>query len=212
MGRTDQPHRRGQALHHPPRTAHRQRGLSLVELMISLAISATLLVATMVALDVSFRAYAIAAEQASSQATTRMIINRLLTLVRTSTAHGPLLPDDAAVPPITLAGNVISSNFLQLINPNGELITVTYNAADQQLDLTIDTGDGTPPQTFPILGGVTDAQFSLTRRLDDDGILVLDRGTMDFTVEAGADATIAIENKDTPPIRVIASTKPRKIP
>ena len=71
-------------------TRHRRhRGLSLVEMLISLAITGLLLAATMVALDVSFRAYADAAEQASSQAASRMIVNRLITMIRTSTAHGP---------------------------------------------------------------------------------------------------------------------------
>ena len=116
------------------------RGLSMVELLIALAISAMLLTATMVALDASFKAYADSAEQASSQAATRMIVHRLLTMVRTSTAHGPLEPDGAAVPAITLAGNTITSNYIELIDTKGYLIRIEYDAAKEELWIT-----STPP-------------------------------------------------------------------
>ena len=43
----------------------------------------------MVALDASFKAYAASAEQASSQATTRMVTERVLQLIRTGTVQGP---------------------------------------------------------------------------------------------------------------------------
>lgn len=69
------------------------RGLSIVELLISLAIVAMLLTATMVAIDASFYAYASAAESASTQTTTRLAVHRLNALIRTSTAHGPLLAE-----------------------------------------------------------------------------------------------------------------------
>lgn len=65
-------------------------GLSIVELLISLAITAMLLTATMVAIDASFYAYASAAESASTQTTTRLAVHRLNALIRTSSAHGPL--------------------------------------------------------------------------------------------------------------------------
>lgn len=191
----------------------RNHGLSLVELLISLAISAALLTATMVALDVSFKAYAEAAEQASSQAATRMITNRLLTLIRTSTAHGPLQPNAGVNPPVTLNGNQLTSNFIRVIAPNGDDITVTYNNAAQQLDYNIipATGPVPPNQPFTLLGGVTNGVFTLTRRQNNDGIWVLDRGTMQITVVPSVDSTLAIESGNATPIFSIASTRPRRI-
>ncbi len=190
----------------------RYRGLSLVEMLVSLAISGLLLAATMVALDISFRAYADAVEQASSQAATRMIVNRLTTLIRTSTAHGPLVPNPGAVPPVTLNGNVISSNFIQLLDPNNRIITITYQAGTQQLMLTILPAGGGAAQTQPLISSVTNAQFSLARRFDsDNNVWVLDRGTVDLTVQPGADATLSLENGNAATIRMIASTTPRKI-
>lgn len=189
----------------------RCRGLSLVELLLSLAISAALLAATMVAIDTSLRAYAIAAEEASTQAATRMVTNRLLTLIRTSVAHGPLLPDLLANPPVTLNGNILTSNFIELEDPNGTIIRIEYRAATQDLWLITPPPPAIPVQQQPILGGITNAQFFLARRQNDDGVWVLDRGTMDITVQPGAESNFSLENHVNSPIRVIGSTKPRKI-
>jgi hypothetical protein len=70
---------------------------------------------------------------------------------------------------------------------------------------------GSAQQQQPIMGGVTDAKFYTHRRFDNDGVLVLERGSIDMTVEADDDASLALEGADLPPIRVIASTMPRKL-
>lgn len=182
-------------------------------MLIALAITALLLTATMVAIDASFQAYAAAAESASTQTATRMVINRLLTLVRTSTAHGPLLDDPSDTPPVVLLadGSTIQSHYITLLNPQGDLVRVEYRAVDQELWLVIDPASGGAQQQQPIMGGVTDAKFYTHRRFDKDGVLVLERGSIDMTVEADDDATLALEGAELPPIRVIASTMPRKL-
>ncbi len=196
----------------------RAAGLSLVELLVSLAITAMLLTATMVAIDASFQAYAAAAESASTQTATRMVINRLMTLVRTSTAHGPLLDDPTDNPPVVLLadGSTIESHYITLLNPQGDLIRIEYRdgthlTTPNELWLVIDPFGGGAQQTQPILGGVTDATFYTHRRFDSDGVLVLERGSIDMTVVADDDATLALEGAELPPIRVIASTMPRKL-
>ena len=194
------------------RTRRRRRlGLSLVELIISLSITALLLSAVMVALDASFQAYAAAAESASTQTTTRLVVHRLLTLVRTSTAHGPLAPDAMAVPPVTLTGvTTINSPFIDLVDPKGDLIRLEYRVADQTIFVSVTPFGGSVTTTEPLLGGVTACEFVLTRRLDDDGVWVLERGSMDFTVEPDVDTSLAIEGDAATPVRVVASTQPRK--
>ena len=202
----------------PNRPCRRRcRGLSLPELLISLAISAALLVATMVAVDTSFRAYADATEQASTQAATRMVINRLLMLIRTSTAHGPLMPNPLANPPVTLNGNMITSSFIEIEAPNNDILRIEYRPNDQELWLLTTPAGGGITQAQPVLGGVTNAQFFATRRENNQGIWVLERGTVDLSVMPDDDATLdleqrkASERRTATPIRVIASTKPRKI-
>ncbi len=197
---------------------HKSQGLSLVELLVSLAITAMLLTATMVAIDASFQAYAVAAESASTQTATRMVVNRLLTLIRTSSAHGPLLEDPTDTPPVILLADneTIESYFITLLNPQGDLIRIEYRDATHlttpnELWLIIDPVGGGAQQSQPIMGGVTDAKFYTHRRFDSDGVLVLERGSVDMTIEADEEASLALEGANLPPIRVIASTMPRKL-
>ena len=193
----------------PSRTIHRRRsaGLSLIEMLISLAITAMLLTATMVAIDASFRAYASAAESASTQTSTRLVVHRLLTLIRTSTAHGPLQPDADA----TLSGNTLTSNYIELIDPQGNTIRLDYDSVENMLYVSVTPFGGAVTTRQPLLGGVTVCEFNLIRRLDDEGVWVLDRGTIDFTVEPDKDTSLAIEGDSAEPMRVLASTMPRKL-
>jgi type II secretory pathway pseudopilin PulG len=185
----------------------RSLGLSLVEMLISLAITAMLLTATMVAIDASFQAYAAAAESASTQTSTRLVTYRLLSLMRTSTAHGPLLPETD----VTLVGNTLTSPYIELLDPDGNLIRLEYDSTDEMLYVTVTPFGGSVATREPLLGGVTQCEFNLVRRLDDDGVWILDRGSIDFTVEPDADSSLAIEGDAAEPMRVIASTMPRKL-
>ena len=188
-----------------------QSGLTIVELLISLAITAVLLTATMLAINASFMAYASAAEQASTQAATRLVVHRLLALIRTSTAHGPLVPDAGYDPPVTLDGDTITSPYIELVDARGRLVRVEYEADDQTLEVTVSYLGGTSAQTQPILSGVIDCQFFCARRLNDDGLWVLDRATIDLTVEPADDTTMELEDGNTPPVRMVAATMPRKL-
>jgi len=196
---------------HGLRRARRTSGLSLVEMLVSLAITAMLLTATMVAIDTSFRAYAAAAESASTQTTTRLVVHKLLTLIRTSTAHGPLQADGSTTPPVTLTGRTIDSHYMELVNAQGDLIRLEYRANEQMIYVTVTPFGGSVATTEPLLGGVSECSFVLTRRLDDAGVWVLERGSLDFTVVADDDASLQLEGHSSPPMRVVASTMPRKL-
>ncbi len=196
----------------PPRPKPRRlgRGLSLVETLIAMTITAMLLTATMVAIDASFKAYASAAEQASAHSGLRMVSHRLLTLVRTSTAHGPLEP--AAGPPeVTLSNNILTSPYLEVLDANDNIVRIEWRSVEQELWITSTPAAGGTAVSQPLLSGVTDAKFFCVRQLNDDNLWQLQRGTMDVTVRPGADATLQIESGSSPPVRLIASTKPRKL-
>lgn len=212
----------------------RTMGLSIVELLTSLAISAMLLTATMVATDACFKAYADASEQFSTHAATRMVTHRILTMVRTNTAHGPLkataahqvtikdpLDDSktctADIAAATLSGNTISSPFIELIDAQGVHLKIAYltykdssNATRKELWLFRKPGTA-GEQSQPLLDNVTDCVFTSVRRKDSKGIWVLLRGTMDLTVQPGNDNTLTMENGVVEPVRFFASTKPRKL-
>ncbi len=198
------------------RARARCRGLSLAEMLVSLAITALLLTATMVAIDASFKSYAIAAESTSTQVSTRMVTHRVLALIRNGTAQGPLTTGDHAtfgsgLPTPTFTGDVVTSSYLILTDPDNQRITLEYRAADEMLYVTTD-GSGTPI-TYPLLGGVTACEFRLERRRDasTDYVWVLQRASVDMTVQPDIDTTLAIESGNSPPIRVITTTAPRRL-
>ncbi|WP_432799138.1 PulJ/GspJ family protein [Poriferisphaera sp. WC338] len=196
---------------------HRQRGLSLVEMLISLAITAMLLTATMVATDASFKAYASAAESASTQTSTRMVINRLLTMVRTSTAHGPLTLASAQSidAGATLNGNIITCNHIEMIDSKGRLVRIEYVEDEEQLYVRVDDNKdfsfGSTETYQPLLGGVTKAKFHVRYRFDNEGVIVLERGSVELTVVPDEDNTLAIETAEQTQIQVVASTMPRRL-
>ena len=207
----------------------RHRGLSLVETLISLAITAMLLTATMVAIDASFHAYAVAAESASTQTSTRLVTHRLLSLLRTSTAHGPLAPDaspsfdpgivalfpppaDPGDPPaITLSGADLTSHYVELVDASNNLVRVEYVASERMLYVVVTPLDGGAVTVEPLLSGVAACEFHVRRRRDKSGVWVLERASMDMSVEADRDTSLPMESANTLPIRVIASTMPRKL-
>ena len=199
-----------------PRNQHR-RALSLVEMLVSLAITAMLLTATAVAIDTSFKAYASAAESASTQAATRMVINRLLTLVRTSIAHGPLTLNEAynLDTSATMANNTIASNYIEMLDTKGRLVRIQFSKKTETLTLRIDVNNNFAFETNeiaqPLLGGVKKAIFHVKRRRDNEGVYVLERGTLDLTVAPDRDNTLSIETANREQIRVIASTMPRRL-
>ena len=190
----------------------RSAGLSLVELLISLAIVSLLLTATMVAIDASFQAYAAAAESATTQTATRLVTHRLLTLLRTSTAHGPLEEDLTDLDwPVTLNGDTLETKYLELIDAKGNNLRIEYRDSVNALWLIMVPADGSSTVTQPLLTGVSQATFHATRRTDSSGVLVLERASIDLTVEPDSDNTLAIESANTPPARVVASTMPRRL-
>jgi hypothetical protein len=87
---------------------------------------------------------------------------------------------------------------------------IEYRSATQELWLVNIPASGIAVEQ-PILGGVTACSFQCLRRLDESGVLVMHRGTMDFTVQPGEDATLTLENGKASPIRVVASTMPRRV-
>ncbi|MCC7145784.1 MAG: hypothetical protein IT443_05005 [Phycisphaeraceae bacterium] len=199
----------------PDRVKHtmsrvRAGGVSIIEALLALAISAVLLTATMVATDASFKSYANAVEQASTLTTTRMITHRLLTLIRTGVAQGPLSNAEvAAIDGASINGNEIRSPSMDLQDQQGRLIRLEYRADSHSLWMVINPGDDQQEQA--LLGGVTSAEFRLQRYKNDQRMLVLGRASLDMTVEADDDAILSPERKNLPSIRVVASTRPRRL-
>ncbi len=186
----------------PRRTRrHDRRGFNLIELLVALGISAALLAATMVALNACFLAYQATTQEASTHTISRLVMNRLMTMVRTGADFGPI-PDDPR-------DEVTTSDFLDFTNRVGQSIRVSFDPDAGLLTYSVDGGD---PQT--LLAGVTrtvsaegDEIAAFTMEWDEG--VRLYRVTMDVTVAADASQALKLDAGLVRPIRLIASSMPR---
>ncbi len=98
---------------------------------------------------------------------------------------------------------------------------IEYRAASKELWMIRSDLDGTNMETQSLIGGVSSATFTCVRRKNASGQWILQRGTVDMTIEPGSDATsapdvataspLAIERGSLTPIRIVASTAPRQL-
>ena len=183
----------------PPRT--RRRGFNLIEVLMALAITATLLTATLAALDASFRAYQATTEEVSTQSIGRIVMHRMLTLIRTGTEFGPF-PSDPRV-------TTIQSDFIQFQTQNEEVVTISWNRSTNQLLYEIE-GQAAVELLDGVVGttnaeGVLQSPFTLNyekgRRMY--------RATIDLTVEPNDVIQLDIEGDRARTIRLVGSAMPR---
>ena len=196
-------------------------GLSLVEVLLALVITSMLLTAVMVAIHASFRAYATAARSASTNSSTRLVVQRVLTMVRVGTLHDAYDPNDGGVTLGSPAAAPVQSVGIQMIDQGGGLVRLWWQVNGAYGDA--DLGDlwyqldGNAAQ--PLLGSVQCLRtagddpyiFTLASRGTSEGLL-LARATLDLTLLADGDATLALEEAAaaTLPIRMVGSTMPRR--
>lgn len=115
------------------RRGSRSCAFSLVEMLIALAISAVLLVATLVALRVSFASYRVNSDLASTHAVGRMVVQRMTTMIRSGEAFRPL--------PADVRDRVVRSDFIEFYHPDtGNLVTVSWDRIAGRLEYRMDGG------------------------------------------------------------------------
>jgi type II secretory pathway pseudopilin PulG len=148
---------------HPSQTACcaarrrvRRRGMGLFELMISLAITATLLTAVAMAYQVTSRAMVMNEQFARATQAARVSVNQMMSEVRKSVSK---TTDDVT---------------LELEDEAGKTRRYAYDEANKRL--TLQLPDDQPGKTFVLARNVAKAQFYT----DDDTIAVT------LTVEVGS--------------------------
>lgn len=193
------------------------RGFSLVEMLIALAISASLLTAALQAFDASWRGYKHTTESASTHVVSRIVVHRVLAMVRTGTAFGPF-PNDV----LDNTQNPLTSTFMEFLAESDRLAGLTNRitrlerrtVAGQPGNfelwyVLIDNSGGaaTRLQERPLLRNVRECAFILQYAPGPR----LVRATMDLTVQPNDDAATRIAvGPDTPTIRLVASAEPRQ--
>ena len=189
--------------HHDQSHVRATRGFSLVEMLIALAISSALLVATLSALTASFRAYQATTEQASTHMVGRIIMHRVLAMVRNGVAFGPM-PEDPR-------DRYLTSDEIIFLDDDDREISVRLDRANAALLMRIDDGveqlllEGVRGPLA--IGGV--AQGAFTLEFKNGSKLV--RASFDLTVEADDNANLSLEGDEVIPIRLVGSTAPRRL-
>lgn len=188
-------------MRHPPLHQRlRRRAFSMVEMLIALAITASLLTATLVALDASFKSYQLTTESASTHVVSRIMMHRMLAMIRTGANFGPF-PENPLFYP------VVYSDYLQMETEDGEIIEIRYFSDEQQVKVVINPG-ADDEEVQPMLGGVSACSFELTY----DEMSRLQQAAIDMTIEPNDDVSLSIEGDDgVPPIRLVASVSPRRL-
>ena len=182
-------------------TARRRRGFNLVEVLLALAITATLLTATLAALDASFRAYQSTTEEVSTQSIGRIVMHRVLTLLRTGSEFGPF-PADPRV-------SRIRSDFIEFRTQNGEVVTIRWERDAERLMYEVD-GEA-PVELLDGVVGTEDEAGNLLEpfTLEFEQGRRLYRATVDLTVEPNDVIDLDLEGDRARRIRLVGSAMPR---
>ncbi len=195
------------------RPASVRRGFNLVELLIALSISATLLTATMVALDASFKAYQKTVHMSATHTIARLTMHRMLALIRTGDEFGPF--------PVNPTISVVESDFIEFITPDGTAMSLEWvevpianRPVGEALYVVLYDVNGIETDAYLLLEGViaqTDAggnplppfvlEYELGRRLH--------RVKIDLTVVPDMNASLELEGDNPNQIRLVASAMPR---
>ena len=207
------------------RTYRRVRAFSMVEMLLALTISASLLTATLAALRASFAQYKVTTESASTHVVTRIVMHRMLSMIRTGADFGPF-PADV----LNEAENPLTSDFIEFVTQRdilggisritrleyrdpvaGETAgTLWYVLLDPAL---VDPMDPSAAiiEEHPLLSGVQQISFMMHYDIGPR----LSRCTIDMLVEPNDSQDMVIGSVGTPAeaqfIRLIASAAPRQL-
>lgn len=198
----------------PQRTA---RAFSVIEMLIALAITASLLTATLAAFDASWRSYRYTTEAASSHVVSRIVITRLLGMIRTGAEFGPF-PDDV----FDSTQNPLTSNSIEFVAEadraadNGRITRIERRSAEDPngpfelwyVLLDSSTDPATIVEQRPLIRNVAEAMFIMEY---EPGPRLI-RATVDLTINPNDDQAVRVRiGEDTPTIRLVASAVPRQL-
>ncbi len=180
-------------------------GIALIEMLVALAISATLLTAVAVATDAAFTAYRINQEHASTLQRARLALHRMLGEIRATDAHAPLNLTSAFA-----AGQTVTDSGIRMIDTAGAEVTYRHDPATHRLYADIAGG------SHVLLEGVERFEIKLEPMRSPRSIKtgggwdLLRRATVLITVGAGADTVRSSETTGSQTLTLSAAVVPRK--
>lgn len=196
----------------------RRRGFSLVEMLVAMTITATLLTATLAALDASFKSYKMTTEGASTHVVSRIVMTRLMAMIRNGAEFGPY-PVDV----LDAAQNPVETNFIefetfrdddtddvQITRIERRTATESENGPYELWYIRKDYSGETlvRSEERPLLVKLEEAKFTLEY---DIGPRLL-HATVDLTIKPDDIQDAALAADIAPPtIRMVSSVSPRRL-
>jgi prepilin-type N-terminal cleavage/methylation domain-containing protein len=191
-------------------------GFSLIEVLVALAITATLLTAAMAALDTSFKSYKVTTESASTNVVARIVMTRIMTMIRTGSEFGPYPVD-----PLDLAQNPVTANFVEFVSrddgTNRQIVRIERrDQSDPALGpyelwyVQTDYVSGVQGAQIarPLMTGVQEATFTLEYEVGPR----LRMATVDLTVRPNTFQGASIGGSlEAGSIRMVSTVNPRRL-
>ncbi|GAB4384071.1 MAG: hypothetical protein Kow0022_05500 [Phycisphaerales bacterium] len=191
---------------------HAGHGFSIIELMIALVITSTLLTATLAALDASFKSYKVTSESASTHVVSRIVMQRLMAMIRNGSQFGPY-PANPIETPVIESDWIEFESFSDPDTGVRRITTLTRQQTGDEWTLvyTLSTFEGNTlvsEDTRPLITGLTQLNFIMEYDVGPR----LKRVTVDMVVQPNdlQDAAVTAD-LEAPTIRMVASASPRRL-
>jgi prepilin-type N-terminal cleavage/methylation domain-containing protein len=185
-----------------------RRGLGLIELLVSLSISAALLTAVAVAIDAAFKSYQINQEQSMLTQRARLALYRLLTSIRTLDTHQPYT---AACVTSFSKGTPVTDSGISMYDDNNVLISYMLDAPSHELRV-IHGG-----VTNVLLRGVTAFSVKMEPMKSAQSVKtgsqtydLLMRATVTVTLATNSKTSMASETTGKQTVTISSSVMPRR--
>jgi hypothetical protein len=185
----------------------------MIEVLISLTITATLLTATMAALNTSFKSYQVTSEGASTNVVARIVMQRVTAMIRTGDSFGPYPVNPILTPEL-------ESDYIEFVSfrePSSGTERITRlekrdgDAETGPFELwyvlsTFVNGEYQGEDEAPLLVGLNDVIFTMEYDVGPR----LKRATVDLIIQPDDMQDLAVGSKlEAPTIRLVASASPR---
>ncbi|MCC6426471.1 MAG: prepilin-type N-terminal cleavage/methylation domain-containing protein [Phycisphaerales bacterium] len=195
-----------------------RRAFSLIEMLVALTITATLLTASLAALDASFKAYKHTTDSVSSHVVSRIVMGRLTAMIRTGDEFGPF-PLDV----LNTAENPLDSTFIEFTAWRDEVLGTHRIVRIERRDATSE--DRGPFELWymqedyedDVMTAVSESPLitnlqSVNFRLEYDIGPRLTRATIDMIVEPDDEQSDRIHTDlASDKIRLVTSVVPRRL-
>lgn len=197
----------------------RRGGFSLVEMLIALTISATLLVATLTAFHASWLSYKDTTESASTHVVSRIVMHRLQAMLRTASDFQPYPEDVFDVTQNPGTSSWIEFTTVQDLEAGLNRRTrierrdseQAFAGGRQRFELWYVLKNGADDSVIderPLLADLSEVMFIV--EYEPGPRLV--RATVDLTIAPNDEQDLGVGRRDsTPTIRLVASAVPRVI-